>query len=208
MSQSCFSPSSIEKCVLHFLSLTLEKNTPDNKKLTVFCGSEKLVFRELNIVQERGSLPLLELFFDAGESVIKVELFGHISPVKFYRFEMYDNGRLISGHCFTDPGQLYHPDVYGQMIDLFPTDVDSRALLLSLYLWRSCTGLSGLCPDDLKKYFSKMKSVSRYEWINDYVFCQDDKIHEKWTVKNMDGMEKSSSLYVILNNGVITGVVQ
>lgn len=208
MPHSCFSPYSIEKCVLHFLSLTLEKNTPDNKKLTVFCGSEKLVFRELNIVQERGALPLLELFFDANGSVIKVELFGHISPVKFYRVGLYEEGELRCGHYFTEPGQICPSDLYEQMIELFPADADSRALLLSLYLWRSCCGLSGVCPDDLKKYFSKMKSVSRYEWLNDTIIHKDDEIYEKWTVKNAEGVDKTDSLHVILNNGVVTGVVK
>ena len=207
MIPTCFSRLEIEKSLLHFLALTLGRSGQSNAKLKISCGNEKPVFEKLDITQERGRLPMLVLYFTFGSRQMRAEYFGHIAPAKLGCVTLYEGQHVLEEYHFSRPGKLYDSELLVRMDKLFPDAADAKGLIASLYLWRSCIGLSMVCAEDLKKYFSKMKSISRFEWVVEEITVKGVDIHEYYVVDDVECREEKCSLHVHLRNGIVENVV-
>ncbi|WP_320170756.1 hypothetical protein [Maridesulfovibrio sp.] len=207
MSAVDFSPGGIEKASLHFLALVQGENLHGDAPQEVPCCGDLLVFSGLDIVQERGRLPVLALDFEVGQKHLEIDFFGHIAPAKLFRYVMTENGAPLAEYFFCKPGALHQSIIGAEMESLFPAVVDARVVCSSLFLCRSCCGLGGVSPDDLKKYFSKMKSISRFEWILENYAKSGCDMDETWsaTVTGCSGAD--IKLTANLVNGVVREVL-
>ncbi|WP_432735367.1 hypothetical protein [Maridesulfovibrio sp. FT414] len=206
MLSTFISPVQLEKAVLHFLAIALAAPAENHPCIPVPGGDVTLVFHGLDIVQERGRLPLLVLDFDCGKFRLQVEFFGHLAPAKFHCARLYDGDEVVAEHLFADPGTVYRSELAGEMEAAFPDSADAGALMGSLYLWRSCAGLSCVCPEELGKYFGKMKSVSRYVWELLKAEYTNDAVVEKWITSDYTCASDSAGVSVVLENGVVVNV--
>ncbi|WP_027721650.1 hypothetical protein [Maridesulfovibrio zosterae] len=206
MLESNILPEVIEKVPLCFLAMTQSDDFKALVPLSVSVSSDVFCFKGIDVIQERGKLPLLKIDFSIDDITVNIFYFGHISPVKIQSYELCgpDHQKFI--HSFSSStGKVVRPlilDVQNQFME----GIDLKIVLSSLHLWRSCIGLSKVCPADLKKYFSKMQSVSRFQWILAGFTDDYDVVSEKWIANVYTVGGDNKELSVFFENGQINNV--
>lgn len=204
MPLSEFSPLEIEELALRFLAVILDKKHSEPPVVPFRDGVA--VFSGLDIVQERGRLPLLKLEFHCGPGLLYISFYSYISPFKICRASLSLEGNPPTEHVFAEPGKLYLSETAMSGDIRFPTGVSAERLIAGLYLWRSCVGLADICADDLKKYFSKMKSVSHHEWELESYSKNDDVACEIWSARVCESAGENVRVSVSLQNGIVSRV--
>lgn len=194
---------SFEKPALRFLSFLFNDKFDVISPPVFETDFGIMQFEGVDLLQERGRLPLLVLDFLQGENAVKIFYFGHISPFKLHCFELHNKDSEPEKFIFNGPDAVVSHLSATDLKELFPQNIDYKIVAGSLFLWRSCLGLSKVCESSLRKYFSKMKSVSRYEWKMDSYSSGDGLICEQWSavVSCIDGTERK--INVTLSDGVI-----
>lgn len=197
---------SFEKPALHFLSLTLDTDFSFDSEVILPTEMGRFSFKKLDLVQERGKLPLLVLDFELEEGTAEILYFGHISPFKLHCFRLCRKGYGAEEYFFSKKGMMNEDPAAADFAEYFPADIDFRIVTGSLYLWRSCVGLPKVCAPDLVKYFSKMKTVSRYQWKNDEYRIENSDSYEKWTGVIPVNKDVDVEISVFFKNGLLCDV--
>ncbi|WP_321402421.1 hypothetical protein [Maridesulfovibrio sp.] len=204
MSGSEIPRSSFEKPSLYLLSLLLN---PDGAASGQSIPSDfgTLTFRKMDLLQERGRIPQLVLDYELAGGSFQAVYFGHVSPFKLHRTELKHNGAVVK-HVFSEAaGGHIHMETALPPSGL-PQGLDWKIVAGSLCLWRACVGLPSGCDKSLGKYFSKMKSVSRYQWTNDRFEIQDSNILETWSSDIPCGEAECINFSIFFANGLIAGI--
>lgn len=198
--------SVLESPALFFLARLLNPaGLPQD--LTVPSEFGKLTFREMDLLQERGRLPVLQLDFEFAEGLFQALYYGHISPFKLGSVRIIRAGEPEKEYVFSEAGRVLLPMKYSLQPAELPQGLDWKILAGSLYLWRSCCGLPDVCDPSLGKYFSKMKSVSRYSWENVSYEMNGDIVMEEWSTCVIGTESAEKSISVTLQNGSVSNVV-
>lgn len=194
---------SLEKISLYFLSLILDEEFDSTVPMCFTSDIGSLQFTGVDLLQERGKLPLLILDFMHSEDAVKILYFGHISPFKLQSVEFCKKCAEPEKFCFTGTDAAVADLVITDFKGFFPQNIDYKIVLGSLFLWRSCIGLSKVCESSLGKYFSKMKSVSRYKWEMNEYFVKNGSVCEKWSamVTCCDSVERKVNVF--FEDGVV-----
>ncbi|CCO25449.1 hypothetical protein [Maridesulfovibrio hydrothermalis] len=200
------SSMNFEKPALHFLALILAEDFNPVVSLSVPSELGDLEFKAVDVKQERGKIPLLLIGFEAKEGRGEISYFGHISPFKLYYFELNNSGECLEKFIFSEAGKPLVRFASADLRHLFPDDLDMKIIVGSLYLWRSCIGLSKICDSSLVKYFSKMKSVSRYQWNMDDHHFENNDVYEKWSAVVIDKQGEERNISIVLENGIVKTV--
>ncbi|WP_415716142.1 hypothetical protein [Maridesulfovibrio sp.] len=169
-----------EMPALYLLALLLDPDGVDGD-IAFSSGFGTLRFSRMDLRQERGRIPQLVIDFELDGGKFNAAYFGHVSPFKLHYAEIVCDGLPVQKHIFSEGNEVYIPMAAGVYDGDLPSGVDWRILAGSLFLWRSCLGLPNACDESLGKYFSKMKLVSRYQWINECYKRQGENILETWT---------------------------
>jgi uncharacterized protein YkuJ len=206
MSDNEISPSSFETPSLYLLSLLLD---PDGFALNQPIPSDfgTLFFTRMDFLQERGSIPQLALEFSREGDAFRAVYYGHVSPYKLHFIELEREGVPVLKHVFSRGAEIFIPMETAGPAGELPEGLDWKIVAGSLSLWRACTGLPGICDESLGKYFSKMKSVSRYEWTSESYRKQGGDILERWSSSVPCSGNGNVGISMLLVNGVISEVV-
>ncbi|NDV25670.1 hypothetical protein [Desulfovibrio sp. JC010] len=204
MFASDFSPSCFEKPSLYLLSLLLDPQGFSSGNL-IPSDFGPLRFDKMDLLQERGRIPQLALDFTHGDGSFLATYFGHVSPFKLHFAELALGGN-VERYVFSKGADVLIPMQTARPVSALPQGLDWSILAGSISLWRACVGLPGACEESLGKYFSKMKSVSRYQWINDSYERQGDDILETWSTCIACDDIGDVKISVLFVNGLISGV--
>lgn len=199
---------SYEKPVLYLISVLLDSGFQLGAKLTIQSEMGDLVFESLDLIQERGKIPLIKLDFDGVKDnfLFEFQYFGHVAPHKFHSVKFEKSENELIEYTFADVNKDYgklEAD-YDQKISL--DSIDIKLLCGSLYLWRSCVALPKICEESLSKYLKKMKSVSRYEWKLESYSRDLNKIVEKWSCVALTDSYGDKCVSVTLCDGIVENV--
>lgn len=204
MSGSEISTSSFEKPSLYLLSLLLN---PDGHVSGISIPSDfgTLTFCKMDLLQERGRIPQLVLDYELEGGSFQAVYFGHVSPFKLHSTELKRKGTVVK-HVFSEAAVELIPMETALPPSGVPQGLDWKIVAGSLSLWRACVGLPVVCDNSLGKYFSKMKSVSRYQWSNEAFEIQSNKILETWSSDIPCGEIGKIKMSVFFVNGLISGI--
>ncbi|WP_419778706.1 hypothetical protein [Maridesulfovibrio sp.] len=189
---------SFETPSLYLLSQLLD---PEGLSGDIFVPSEfgVLRFTHMDLMQERGRIPQLIIDFELEDGKFRVAYFGHVSPFKLHSVELDREGETAQQHVFSEGSEVCLPLKACDSVTELPSGLDWKIVGGSLFLWRSCLGLPNACDESLSKYFSKMKSVSRYQWTCESYARQGEDILEKWSasVSCNDGDNLKISIFLV-----------
>ncbi|WP_291326389.1 hypothetical protein [Desulfovibrio sp. UCD-KL4C] len=199
---------SYEKSALYLLSVLLDSGFQLGAQLAIPSDMGELVFKSIDLIQERGKIPLLKLDFEGAvsQTVFEFQYFGHVAPQKFHSVKVVKSDNELIEYTFADVNKVYGKlkADYDQTISL--DSINMKLLCGSLYLWRSCVAFPKICEESLSKYFKKMKSVSRYEWDLESYFVDMDKILEKWSCVIPTESYADKHVLVTLCDGIVENV--
>lgn len=183
---------------LHLLSILLD---PEGSSGDIFVPSDFgiLRFSQMDLMQERGRIPQLIIDFELDGGKLRAAYFGHVSPFKLHSVEFDREGEPAQKHVFSEGSKVCLPLQACDSVAELPSGLDWKIVGGSLFLWRSCLGLPNACDESLSKYFSKMKSVSRYQWTCESYARQGEDILEKWSasVSCNDGDNLKISIFLV-----------
>ena len=199
-------PSSFEKPSLYLLSLLLN---PEGFDLDTPIPSDfgTLAFSKMELLQERGRIPQLVLDYMLEGGSFRVVYFGHVSPFKIHSVELEQGGSPVAKHVFSEAANGLLPMETARPLSGLPQGLDWKIVAGSLSLWRACIGLPTACDQSLGKYFSKMKSVSRYQWTNESYEKQGSEISETWSSSIPCAEKEDVKISVSYVNGLIAGIL-
>ncbi|MBI9111877.1 hypothetical protein [Maridesulfovibrio ferrireducens] len=196
---------SFEKPVLYFLSVLLDDKFEPVNEMIIPSDMGELLFKSMDLFQDRGKIPLLKLDFEEvqNKSLFEFQYFGHVAPQKFHSVKVVKDDENLIEHTFADVNKdcAKLEANYDQEVSL--GSIDIKILCGSLYLWRSCVALPKKCEESLSKYFGKMKTVSRYQWKMESYFVENDIIVEKWSCVVPTESYDKGSVTVTLRNGIV-----
>jgi hypothetical protein len=205
MSINEISYSSFENPALYLISLLLNpKEFTQDTPIPSDFGL--LYFNEIDLLQERGRVPQLMLDFTLEKGVFRAVYFGYVSPFKLHYTELKMDDLPASTSVFSKGNELFIPMEAARPVKGCPQEPDWNILAGSLSLWRACIALPTVCDESLGKYFSKMKSVSRYQWSNDSYEKQGDSIFETWSSCIPCGESADTDISISLVNGLLAEV--
>ena len=205
MSVSEISLLDFETPSLHLLSLLLDPEGVSGD-LSFSSGFGTLRFIKMDLLQERGRIPQLVVDFALDGGKFRAVYFGHVSPFKLHSVELDRKGQPAQKQIFSEGNEVYISMAAGDQVCDLPPGADWRIVAGSLFLWRSCLGLPNACDESLGKYFSKMKSVSRYQWINERYERQDGDILETWTSSVVCSDGNNLKISILLINGIVSKI--
>ena len=205
MSVNDISSYSFEKPALYLLSLLLGTQNGVSG-LTVPSDFGMLKFKGMDLLQERGQIPQLELDFEFEGGSFRAVYFGHVSPFKLGSVQLILEGKPEIRHVFSDAGKVNIPMQAAAQVAELPPGLDWNIIAGSLSLWRACCGLPNGCDPSLGKYFKKMKTVSRYQWKNASYEINGSEILEEWATCITDAVGHEMSLLFVIKNGLVSAL--
>ena len=195
----------LEKPALYLLSLLLGK--PDDiSNLNIPSDFGLLKFKGMDLLQKRGQIPKLVLDFEHQGGVFRATYFGHVSPFKLGTVHFVQEGEPEINRVFSDAGKVMIPMQAARQVAGLPSGLNWTILAGSLSLWRACCGLPNGCDPSLGKYFTKMKTVSRYQWDNIRYEVEGDEIVEEWSACVSDVVINDMKVVFIIKNGLISAL--
>ncbi len=194
-----------EKPSLYLLALLLG---PQNETSSMVVPSDfgPLTFKSMDLLQQRGQIPKLELSYELERGTFRAVYFGHVSPFKLGAVELLREGEAEINLVFSEAGKVHIPMHAASQVADLPPGFDWKILAGSLCLWRACTGLPNGCDPSLGKYFNKMKSVSRYQWNNVSYEIQGNDILEEWSSSFSDTENGEMKISFFVKNGLLASL--
>ncbi|NDV22683.1 hypothetical protein [Desulfovibrio sp. JC022] len=200
ISTDCF-----EKPSLYLLSLLLGPQH-DISGMVIPSDFGPLTFKGMDLLQQRGQIPRLELCFELAGGFFRAVYFGHVSPFKLGDVRLEREGLPEINHVFSEAGKVHIPMQAASQVADLPSGLDWKILAGSLCLWRACSGLPNGCDSSLGKYFNKMKSVSRYQWSNVSYEIQGNDIFEEWSSCIYDAQNGEIKISFFIKNGLLASL--
>ncbi len=199
---------SYEKPALYLLSALLDSGFQLGAQLAIPSDMGELVFKAIDLIQERGKIPLLKLDFEEAidKTMLEFQYFGHVAPQKFHSVKVEKSGNELIEYTFADVNKVYGKLEADYEPKISLDSINIKLLCGSLYLWRSCVALPKICEESLSKYFKKMKSVSRYEWKLESYSRDLNKIVEKWSCVAPTESYGDKCVSVTLCDGIVENV--
>lgn len=192
---------SFETPSLYFLSLLLGASDA-SKDMTVPSDFGLLTFKSMDLLQERGQIPRLQLDFKLDAGFFRAVYFGYVSPFKLASAQLKREGSPDIFSIFSEAGKIHIPMRAAEQVAQLPAGIDWKIAAGSLSLWRACCGLSNGCDSSLGKYFDKMKSVSRYQWDNVSYKIEGNDILEEWKTCIPDVESEEINISFFIKNGL------